>query len=106
MVLPSPLNAVLPTDVHTTPSVEVQPDTFVPLRTSLIHIGAVPLAPTNVVAPPTVTRCSKASPTPGDISSATWRASGGRPSRIIRPAFAHTFVFCTLTTRATICPSP
>src|SRR5258705_13770449 len=114
LVTANPTKAVTPTatvslpiKVQLTPSAKTYALNNVPLRTSFTQRGG-PVAPPEVyvVPPPAPVRRSKATPLLGVTSTVACRAPGVRLSRIITPAFAQGSVFCTLATRATICPSP
>jgi hypothetical protein len=60
----------------------------------------------NVVTPPFALRIMNSSPPPGFTSRMTCAEPAVRAARIITPALAYAFVFCTDVMRATIWLSP
>jgi hypothetical protein len=78
-----------------------------PERTSFTQYGATTLTPEVLkVTPPVVTRLWKATPFSGVRTIMACVDEGSSVSRIITPPLAHGFVSCSVTTRATIVPSP
>ena len=103
-----PIDEVVePTRVHVLPSDDTKPVIVEPARVSFSHTGAAAALPAmKFVMPPVVERVMNSMPPPGFTSRITCADPAVSVSRSITPAFANVFVFCTLATRVTTCPSP
>ena len=81
----------------------MKPVNVVPVRTSLTQYGvAAPVTLVAVVVPPVEVRRWKEAVPVGLTSIMASVELAARDSRIMTPAFAQVFVFCTLATRAMI----
>src|SRR6478672_11715413 len=96
-----------PTCDHVTPSLDWYAEIAVPTRVSFTQYGAGTMSPAvlRLVAPADGRRW-KLFPFAGVTIMVACAAPGVRSPRIMTPALTHALVFCTVTTRATICPSP
>src|SRR5436305_13394983 len=103
---PMPI-VVLAIVVQLTPSGDVHAVNVFPLRASFTHEGAttVDVPPRNEEGCPPLVREIIADPL-GVIAASTERAPVVIDSRIITPAFASAFVFCSDAMRAMIWPLP
>ena len=96
-----------PTEVQLTPSGEVYPRNRLPTRVSRTQYGATTCGPAvRLLPPPAEMRRWKEVPLPGVITIIACREFAVSDCRIMTPALAESFVFCTPLTRARISPSP
>src|SRR5882724_9000504 len=98
---------VVPCCVQVTPSGERKAVKTLPLRTSLTQYGAAfPATTASEVPPPVELRHWNETPLTGVTNMLDSLLLAAKVSRIMTPALVQLFVFCSLTTRATIWPSP
>src|SRR5688500_4270087 len=101
------VNALWPTNVQLTPSIDWKAEIVFARRSSLTHAGAAPNVPAVLTDnPPAAVLRWNAIPLPGDTSMKACAESAVNRSRTMTPALTHACTYSTDATRATISTSP